>query len=82
MEYLPSDPSQYDMLINFQFELAILKSMFNTTQFYQTNFKIALIVSYSHNLKSKNLKAFVFQFFSTFYYCVFLSGKTLYFCKN
>ena len=34
---------------------------------------------YSHNLKSKNLKAFVFLFFSTFYFCIFLSGYFPYF---
>ena len=34
---------------------------------------LILTMSYSHNLKSNNLKAFVFQFFSTFY--VFVYGQ-------
>ena len=36
------------------------------------------LMSYSPNLKSRNLKAFVFQFFSTFHYCIFLSGNMPY----
>ena len=37
---------------------------------FTTNF-LDIRMSYSHNLKSKNLKAFAFQFFSTFYVIAF-----------